>query len=185
MAILKLKVYQNCVTDHCHRTSKDILKHYPSEGRLSPQHEKDVCDVLALHANNKLILGKIEKKFGKHSCIIVRDIQNLKAKIKKTINYGQKRLRKYTFLLADVLQKNCEDQAGVVVDEDNIRTINYLPSGTYMDKILQVINTNRKNEAHLRSCLFERRLKLFHTKNYFSFRSREKYQIPVCAEFQK
>lgn len=55
----KLKV-QNCVTDHCHRTSKDILKHYPSERRLSKQQEKDVCDVLALRANNKLTLGMIE-----------------------------------------------------------------------------------------------------------------------------
>ena len=34
-----------CVTDHSYLTSKGILKHYPSERRLSPQQENDVCDV--------------------------------------------------------------------------------------------------------------------------------------------
>jgi len=56
----KLKV-QNCITDHCHRTNKEILKHYPSKRRLSKQQEKDVGDVLALSANNKLTLGVIEE----------------------------------------------------------------------------------------------------------------------------
>jgi len=83
----RLKV-QNCITDHCHCTNKEILKHYPSERRLSKQQEKDVCDVLALCANDKLTLGMIEKRFGWH--VTLRDMQNLKAKIKESNNRGQK-----------------------------------------------------------------------------------------------
>ena len=71
----KLKV-QNCITDYCHRTSKDILKHYPSEQRLSKRQVEDACDVFALRANNKLTLGMIEKKFGKH--MTLRDIPRYK-----------------------------------------------------------------------------------------------------------
>ena len=48
----KLKV-QNCITDHCHRTSKDILKHYPSERRLSKRqvyiHHTDLLTDLSLY----------------------------------------------------------------------------------------------------------------------------------------
>ena len=61
------------------------MKHYPSERRLSPQQENDVCDVLILHANNKLklTLGLMEKKFGfkRHTKF---------TKIKKNTNHGQK-----------------------------------------------------------------------------------------------
>ena len=70
----KLKVW-NCVTDHCHHISKDILKHYPLEEGF--QYSKKMIFVmywLNLQANNKLTLGMIEKEFGKHisTCVDTR-----------------------------------------------------------------------------------------------------------------
>ena len=41
------------------------MKHYPSMRRLSEQQEKEMHDVLNLRPNNKLLLGMIERKFGK------------------------------------------------------------------------------------------------------------------------
>jgi len=99
------------------------LKRYPSERRLSKQQEKDVCDVLALRANNKLTSGMIEKRFGRH--VTLRDIQNLKAKIKESNNHGQKDAVNTLSFLADVLQRNCEDRAGVAVDEENLLSVVY------------------------------------------------------------
>jgi len=64
------------------------LKHYLSKRRLSKQKEKDVGDALALRANNKLTLGMIKKRFEKH--MTLRDIQNLKAKIKKVTTMAKK-----------------------------------------------------------------------------------------------
>lgn len=119
----KLKV-QNCITDHCNCTSKDILKHYPSERRLLKQQEKDVGDVLALCANNKLTLGIIKKKFEKH--MILKNIQNLRAKIKKSNNRGQKDAENTLSFLVDVkLQRNCENQVEVAVDKENILSVVY------------------------------------------------------------
>ena len=56
----KLKI-RDCSLDHCHRTGKDVMKHYPSMRRLSEQQEKEIQDVLTLRPNNKLLLGMVER----------------------------------------------------------------------------------------------------------------------------
>ena len=93
---------------------------------------------MALRANSKLTLGMIEKKFGKH--MTLRDIQNLKAKIKGGSNHGQKDAENTLFFLADVLQRNCEDRAGVAVDEDSVLSVVYyqvaIPITMYLYNII-------------------------------------------------
>jgi len=114
----KLKV-KNCITDHKQRNIETLS----IRKKAFKQQEKDVCDVLALRANNKPTLGMIEKRFGRH--VTLRDIQNLKAKIKESNNHGQKDAVNTLSFLVDVLQKNCEDRAGVAVDEENILSVVY------------------------------------------------------------
>jgi len=63
------------------------MKHYPSMRKLSEQ-QQEMHDVLTLRPNNKLLLGMIEKKFGKY--MTLRDIQNLKARVMKKATTGHK-----------------------------------------------------------------------------------------------
>ena len=102
----KLKV-NHCVLEHSHRTSKDIIKHYPFERKLAKDQESDICDLLALQPNNKLVLNMIEKKFGKH--MTLRDLHNLKAKVKHNGTRGRKDAENTLCFLTDILQSNNED----------------------------------------------------------------------------
>ena len=112
----KLKI-RDCYLEHCHRTGKEIIKHYTSMRRLSEQQEKEIQDVLTLRPNNKLLLGMVEKKFGKF--MTLRDIQNLKARVTKKATSGYKDAENTLAFLSNSLLENPDDRGGVAVDEND------------------------------------------------------------------
>lgn len=118
----KLKI-RDCNLEHCHRTGKDIIKRYPSMRRLTEQQEKEIEDVLTLRPNNKLVLGMVEKKFGKF--MTLRDIQNLKARIMKKATNGHKDAENTLAFLSTSLSENPEDRGGVAVDENDYLQVVY------------------------------------------------------------
>ena len=59
----------------------------------------------------------------------LRDIQNLKEKIKKVATMAKKM---YKVLFPYVLQRNCEDCAGVAADEDRVVSVIYYQAAITM-----------------------------------------------------
>jgi len=118
----KLKIAY-CNLEHCHRVGKDVMRHYPSMRKLSEQQQEEMHDVLTLRPNNKLLLGMIEKKFGK--CMTLRDIQNLKARVMKKATTGHKDAENTLAFLSNALQKNPDDRGGVAVDENDFLAVVY------------------------------------------------------------
>ena len=116
----KLKI-RDCSLEHCHRVGNDVMKHYPSMRRLSEQQEKEMHDILNLRPNNKLVLGMIERKFGKF--MTLRDIQNLKARVMKKGIAGHKDAENTLAFLSNALLESPDDRGGVAVDENDVLAV--------------------------------------------------------------
>ena len=123
----KLKIRDSNL-EHCHRTGKDVMKHYPSKRKLSKEQEKEIHDVLSLRPNNKLLLGMIKKKFGKF--MTLRDIQNLKARLVKKAGSGHKDAESTLAFLSKALLENPDDRGGVAIDENDYLAVVYYQVNT-------------------------------------------------------
>ena len=55
----------------------------------------------------------------------LRDLHNLKAKVKQNAISGRKDAENTLCLLTDILQNNTEDRAGMAVDEENVLSVVY------------------------------------------------------------
>ena len=114
---------RDCSLEHCYHVGKDVIKHDPSMRRLSEQKEKEMHDVLTLRPNNKLLLGMIERKFGKF--MTLRDIQNLKARVMKKATAGHKDAENTLTFLSNALSDSPDDCGGVAVDENDVLAVIY------------------------------------------------------------
>ena len=112
---------------HNHRVGAEILSHYPSSRRLSQPEQEEVMAILSLHPNNKHLKEMIRKKFGKLTTL--KDIQNLKAKVKEKARHGLQDAQLLLDCLQEALDRDKAARGGLIVNEDHVLELFYFQSG--------------------------------------------------------
>ena len=92
-----------------------IFAHYPVNRRLTAAEEATISETLTVKPNTKRVKELVEKKFGK--CLTLKDISNLKIKVKEQT---QKGLEEPQLLLSTLqsITTTQDAQAGIVVNEN-------------------------------------------------------------------
>ena len=80
-------ILRECSLQHNHRIRNEIMKHYPSSRKLSPEEQGMVDELLQLKPNNKHLKDHLQMKYSRLTTL--KDIQNMKAKIKKNERNGR------------------------------------------------------------------------------------------------
>ena len=106
-----------CNLEHCHRIGEPIFQHYPTNRRLNKQEQNDVEEIVQLKPNNKLVRDLIARKFGK--MLTLKDIQNVKTKIKEQESGKRKDAQMVLDKLTEALDSDSKAAGGVVVDEND------------------------------------------------------------------
>ena len=129
----KLKV-RECNLAHNDRVGEEILAHYPSSRKLSCDEEQEVEDILSLRPNNKHPKEIIKKKFGK--LVTLKDIQNLKTKVREHTRRGLEDAQLILDHLQEALEQDKSARGGAVVDEEHTLELLYFQTG-HMSKIFK------------------------------------------------
>ena len=105
----------HCHLEHTHQVGPAIFAHYPVNRRLTAAEEATISDMLTVKPNTKRVKELVEKKFGK--CVTLKDISNLKTKVKEQT---QKGLEEPQLLLSTLqnITTTQDAQAGIVVNEN-------------------------------------------------------------------
>jgi len=117
-----------CNLEHCHRIGETIFQHYPTNRRLNREEQNDVEEMVQLKPNNKLVRELVAQKFGKH--LTLKDIQNVKTKIKERESGKRKDGQIVLDKLTEALNSDSKAGGGVVVDENDTIAILFYQSGS-------------------------------------------------------
>ena len=110
---MKKLILRECHLDHNHRIGKEVICHYPSSRQLN-EDEEEKASLLTLNANNKLLKGMLEEKFGK--LILLKDIQNMKAKVRELSSKGLNDAQLVLEHLHEALERDSLSKGGVVIN---------------------------------------------------------------------
>lgn len=112
--------------DHCHPIGQDILPHYPFKRQLDSDQLKEVQGVITLGPKLKLVRQHILKQYGKK--VILKDLQNIRTKIKLQAKGGHNEAQLVVNQLEDEMQRDKGSKGGVIVNEANELSIFYYAS---------------------------------------------------------
>ena len=120
-------VVRECLLNHNHRIGSEVLEQYASNRRLSLKQQHKVNEVLRLKPNNKQLKDHIHSKYRKF--VTLKDIQNMKAKIKQEAKQGRRDEQILLDSLEDALKQDAAAKGGVTVTEDDQVSIVHFQSG--------------------------------------------------------
>ena len=123
---LKKWILRECHLDHNHCIGKEVICHYPSSRQLNKEEKAEVASLLTLNTNNKLLKGMLEEKFGK--LILLKDIQNMKAKVRELSSKGLNDAQLVLEHLHEALEQGSLSK-GVVINEDYTLEVLYFQTG--------------------------------------------------------
>ena len=104
-----------------------MLKHYPSHRHLTEEEQVEVNSLIKLQQSNKHFKEHIKAKFGK--LLTLKDIQNMKLKVKELEIQGRTDAQMTIDKLSTALQSDPNAKGGVIVTEENELAILYYQSG--------------------------------------------------------
>ena len=81
-------VVRECLLSHNHRIGSEIMEQYASSRRLTLKQQHAVNELLSLKPNNKQLKDHIHSKYKKF--VTLKDIQNMKAKMKLAAKNGRR-----------------------------------------------------------------------------------------------
>ena len=119
-------IQRECHLDHNHCIGKEVICHYPSSRQLNEEENVEVASLLTLNANNKLLRGMLEEKFGK---LILQAIQNMKAKVRELSGKGLNDVQLVLEHLHEALEQDSFSKGGVVINEDYTLEVLYFQTG--------------------------------------------------------
>ena len=120
-------VLRECQLQHNHRIGSAVMEQYPSSRRLGLDERQSVNELLRLKPNNKQLKDHIHNKYKK--LVTLRDIQNMKAKVKEVTKDGRRDEQILLDSLEDALTKDTNAKGGVSVTEDNVVAMVAFQSG--------------------------------------------------------
>ncbi|XP_065891605.1 uncharacterized protein [Dysidea avara] len=85
-SLYKKLCVRHCHLEHTHQVGPAIFAHYPVNRRLTAAEEATISEMLTVKPNTKRVKELVEKKFGK--CVTLKDISNLKTKVKEQTRKG-------------------------------------------------------------------------------------------------
>ena len=132
--LTKKLIVRECCLTYNHRVGKEILAHYPSTRKPNSKEEQAVLKILNLRPNNKHVKELIENKFGK--LITLKDIQNLKTKVRERTCKGMEDAQLLVDHLQEALRQDESARGGIVVDEDHTLELLHFQTG-HMRKLFE------------------------------------------------
>ena len=120
-------IQRECHLDHNHCIGKEAICHYPSSRQLHEEENVEVASLLTLNANNKLLRGMLEEKFGK--LILLKAIQKMKAKVCELSSKGLNDVQLVLEHLHEALEQDPLSKGGVVINEDYTLEVLYFQTG--------------------------------------------------------
>ncbi|XP_065910040.1 uncharacterized protein [Dysidea avara] len=85
-SLYKKLCVRHCHLEHTHQVGPAIFAHYPVNRRLTAAEEATISEMPTVKPNTKRVKELVEKKFGK--CVTLKDISNLKTKVKEQTQKG-------------------------------------------------------------------------------------------------
>jgi len=125
--VLNCLIVRDSCLQHSHRVGKEILKHYPSQCKLTEAEQADVKTAISLKANTKHLKDHIQKKYGKF--LTLRDVYNIRVKGKEMEKNGQHDAQNVIDILSSALGEDQYANGGVTVNEENQLEVLYYQSG--------------------------------------------------------
>ena len=120
-------VVRECLLSHNHRIGSEIMEQYASSRRLSLKQQHAVNELLSVKPNNKRIKDHIHSKYKKF--VTLKDIQNMKAKLKQSAKNGRRDEQILLDSLENALKQDSAAKGGVTVNEDDQISIVHFQSG--------------------------------------------------------
>ena len=124
--VTKRFIVQKCNFEYNHRIGPNIMAHYSSSRRLSDGEQAEVKDMLTLGPKVKLLKQHLMHKFQKQ--ITLKDIQNVRGKLKNEDRKGRNDAQVIVDHLDEELQKDSGAKGGVLVNEMNQLSVVYFCS---------------------------------------------------------
>ena len=128
-------VVRECILNHNHRIGSEIMEQYASKRRLSLKQQHSVNELLSLKPNNKQLKDHIHSKYKKF--VTLKDIQNMKAKMKIATRNGRRDEQILLDSLESALKQDLSAKGGVTVNEDDQISIVHFQSGLMSDLFIK------------------------------------------------